>query len=210
MRRVNHRISRAMLTAALILFALSVYEVCTRMDAAWIPLKMFVNMAIGEHIPLKRVLTYVDMRAFTPSLYMLGCAVLAVWALFARRSRRACAVLLIPCIAMTVLGFTMRLSIFGELVKTLKMLPLTALTVLCFLQVILRPRKIPEPDALPPARPERHRRSERHGKRHVQAPPPRPAITDGNAGHTVDIPAKRPPQYDTVPTSPRSQDRNGR
>ena len=211
MHGVKHRISRAMLTAAVILFTLSIYEICTRMDAAWIPLKMFVNMAVGERIPLTRVLTYVDMRAFTPSLYMLGCAILAVWAIFARRSRRACAVLLIPCIVMTAVGFTMRLSIFGELVKTLKMLPLTAMTLLCFLQVIPRPRKPQEPAALPPsAHPERHRRSERHGKKHVQAQPPHPAITDENASSTADIPAQPPRRYNTVPADPHMRDKNER
>ena len=199
MHKVNHRISRSMLTAAIVLFALSVYEVCTRLDAAWYPLKMFVSMAIGEHIPLKRVLTYVDTRAFSAPLYMFGCALLAVWALFARRSRRACAVLLIPCIVMTALGFTLRLTLFGELVKALKMLPLVALTVLCFLQVILRPRKRPEPAALPPARPGRHRRSERHGRRNIQAASSQQVITGGSTSYTADIPGQPSRQHEAVP-----------
>ena len=224
MRGMNHRISRAMLTAAVILFVLSVYEVCTRMDAAWIPLKMFVSMAIGEHIPLKRVLTYVDTRAFSAPLYMFGCSLLAVWALFARRSRRACAVLLIPCIAMTALGFTLRLTLFGELIKALKMLPLVALTVLCFLQVILRPRKCPEPAtlsparpgkhpkpaALPPARPARHRRSERHGRRNIQTPPSHQVITSGNTSYTADIPGQPSRQYETVPVDQQMRNKNAR
>lgn len=199
MHGVNHRISRAILTAAVILFALAVYEIFTRMDAAWYPLKSYISLVIDEHISLSSAWSHLDMRTFSVPLYMLGCAVLAVWALFARRSRRACAVLFVPCAVMTALGFTMRLTLFGELVKTLKMLPLTALTVLCFLRAVLRPKKPKEPAALPPGHPERHRRSERHGKHHVEAPPPHPAITDGNPARTVDIPAQRPPQYDTVP-----------
>ena len=210
MHKVNHRISRSMLTAAIVLFALSVYEVCTRLDAAWYPLKMFVSMAIGEHIPLKRVLTYVDTRAFSAPLYMFGCALLAVWALFARRSRRACAVLLIPCIVMTALGFTLRLTLFGELVKALKMLPLVALTVLCFLQVILRPRKRPEPAALPPARPGRHRRSERHGRRNIQAAPSQQVITGGSTSYTADISRQPSRQYETVPVDQQVRNRNAR
>ena len=213
MGKVNHRISRAMLTVALILFALSVYEVCTRLDAAWYPLKMFVNMAIGERIPLKRVLTYVDARAFYAPLYMFGCALLAVWALFARRSRRGCIVLLIPCIVMTALGFTLRLTLFGELIKALKMLPIVALTILCFMQITLSPRKRPEPASLPPARPaqpERHRRSERHGRRRIQASPPQQAITSGSSPRTADIPRQPFHQYDTVPAETHTRGRNAR
>lgn len=171
MNERSSRIARAMLWDALILLALAVYELLTRLDAMWGPLKMFVNMAIGEHIPVRRVLTqYVDWQIFVVPLFMLGCIILAVWALFARRSRRGCAWLLLPCAAMTVLGFTLELTLFGQLVQVVKLLPLVLLLALCALRVFIRPRRRARPSAPAPVplQPEvitiRRRRSERRGR----------------------------------------------
>ena len=157
MHKRNPAIARAMLWAALILLALSVYEVATRMDAMWGPLKMFVNMAVGERIPLNRVMLYVDMSIFHTPLFMLGCAILAVWALFARRSRRASAALILPAAVLTALGFTLRLTLFGEMVRTLKLLPLVFLLILCVLHAVIRPARPhreplagPQPVHVPP------------------------------------------------------------
>ena len=171
MNERSSRIARAMLWDALILLALAVYELMTRLDAMWGPLKMFVNMAVGEHIPARRVLTqYVDWQIFVVPLFMLGCAILAVWALFARRSRRGCAWLLLPCAVMTALGFTLDVTLFGQLVQVVKLLPLVLLTVLCALRVFLRPKRVdkqPAPTPVP-LQPEvitiRRRRSERRGR----------------------------------------------
>ena len=174
MHKGSPRISRALFGAALALLLLSCYELATRLDAMWGPLHMFVDMAVGERIPLKKVLAYVDARVFETPLYMLMCALLALWALISRRGRRACAFMLLPCAALTAIGFTLRLTLFGEMVRTLKMLPLVGVLLLCLAQVLVRPRpqKRPAPPAretapppvpLQPLQPvqQRHRRSER-------------------------------------------------
>ena len=88
MRSRNPHIAKALFWDALALLLLSGYELCIRLDAMWGPLKMFVNMAIGERIPLSRVLTYVDYTIFYTPLYMFFCMLLALWALLSHRTRR--------------------------------------------------------------------------------------------------------------------------
>ena len=46
---------------ALLLLVLSGYEFVSRVDAMWGPLKMFVNMAVGEGISFERAAAYVDV-----------------------------------------------------------------------------------------------------------------------------------------------------
>ena len=161
MRKRNPYIARALFWDALILLALSAFELLTRLDAMWGPLKMFVNMAVGEGIPLRRVMTYVDFTVFYTPLYMLGCVILALWALCSRRTRRVCALMLAPAAALTAAGFLLRLTLFGEMVRTLKMLPLVILLALCVLHVAIpapRRREAPQPQNSPV----RRRRSDRH------------------------------------------------
>ena len=93
-------------------------------------------------------------------------ALLGLWALCSRRTRRQCGFMLIPAAALTALGFTMRLSIFGDLIRTLKLLPLTAFTALCLLHVVIplpQPKQQPRPNFAPqPLTPyQRRRRSDR-------------------------------------------------
>lgn len=135
------RLSRAMLWDALILFAVSAYEFATRVDAMWGPLKMFVRMAVGERIPLERVAQYVDYSIFAAPLFLLLCAVLAAAALFARRSRRGCAWLLLPGLALGAWGFCLRMTLFGDLLRLFKLLPLVCLVLLMLLRAALRPAK---------------------------------------------------------------------
>ncbi|MBQ7455636.1 MAG: hypothetical protein IJS53_04265, partial [Clostridia bacterium] len=94
MHERNPAASRALFWAALALLALSVYGLATRLDAMIGPLRMFVNMAAGEHIPLSRALRYVEWDILLPPLHLLLCAVLSAALLFARRGRRSCAVML--------------------------------------------------------------------------------------------------------------------
>ena len=160
MNRRNPHIARAIFWDALILLGLSCFDLFTRIDAMWGPLKMFVNMAVGERIPVSRALGYVDYTIFYAPLFMLGCALLALWALLSHRTRRVCAMMLLPAAALTAAGFALRLTLFGELLRTLMLLPLAALLALCLLPVVLRPakRKSAPIDTLPV----RHRRSQRH------------------------------------------------
>ena len=159
MRRRNPHIARAIFWDALILLALSCYELFTRLDAMWGPLKMFVNMAVGEGIPASRAVTYVDFTIFYTPLYMLGCALLALWARLSQRTRRVCAMMLLPAALLTVIGFALRLTLFGELLRTLKMLPLVFLLALCLTHTVIPPRSKAQPiDTLPL----RRCRSQRH------------------------------------------------
>lgn len=165
MQERGRSISRALFWVAAALFLLSAYELAVRLDAMWGPLKMFVNMAIGERIPLSRVWTYVDITVFYVPLYMLGCAALALWGLICRRTRRACGCMLAPAVALAALGFTLRLTLFGEWTRTLKLLPLVLFAVLCALRAFLPPARRPrqqEPAPVPPpGQVVRHRRMDR-------------------------------------------------
>ncbi len=133
----QRKLSRALMWDALILLALSAYEFATRVDAMWGPLKMFVRMAIGEHIPVERVAQYVDYHIFTAPLFLLLCLVLALLTLAARRSRRGCAALLLPGAALSLWGFCLRLTLFGDLIRTFKLLPLVCLVLLMLVRAVL-------------------------------------------------------------------------
>ena len=91
---------------------------------------------ILKHIPYQNVAAW---------FYMLGCALLALWALCSRRTRRACALMLPPAAALTAAGFTLRLTIFGEVIRTIKLLPLAVMLALCLMQILIRPFRPPKP-----------------------------------------------------------------
>ena len=105
----QRKLSRYLLWMALIATLVSAYEFCTRVDAMWKPLKMFWNMAVGEKIPLARAATYVDMSIFEIPLYLLCSVALGIWALWARRTRRGCALLIAPSAVLAALGFILPL-----------------------------------------------------------------------------------------------------
>lgn len=119
-----------MVLDALVLLGLSGYELISRLDAIQGPLKMFVNMAVGEKIPLERVVTYVDVRVFEAPVFMLLSIIAALLALLLRTSRRGCFLLLPVSAALTVWGTFLQLSLLGELIRFIKVLPLLILAVL--------------------------------------------------------------------------------
>lgn len=171
MRR-NPHIARALFWDALALLALSVYELCVRLDASWGWAKAYFESHIEAHTALSIILKHIPYQNVSVWCYMLACAALAVWALCSRRTRRVCGWLLVPCAALTALGFTMRLTIFGDLIRALKLLPLVFMLFLCLLHVIVplprpRPQQRPmhqayRPDIAPQtAFPADRRRSER-------------------------------------------------
>ena len=141
MNERSERLRRAILWDALLLLALAAYELCARLDAMWGPLKMFVHMAIGEKIPLSRAVMYVDFGIFQMPCFMLLCMALAVWALFARRSRRGCGVLTVFVLALAAVGFGMRLTLFGGVTQMIKLLPLVLLGVLTLARVLCSPKR---------------------------------------------------------------------
>ena len=145
---------------------LSVYELCIRLDASWGWARGYFLSHYEAQTPVGIVLKYIPYENLWKWGYMLLCAILALCAVFSRRTRRQSGFMLAPAAALTALGFTMRLSIFGDLVRTLKLLPLTAFTALCLLHVVIplpQPKQQPRPNFAPqPMQPyQRRRRSER-------------------------------------------------
>lgn len=134
----TRKISRWMLYMALIVTLINAYEFCTRVDAMSKPLKMFWNMAVGEGIPLPRVVTYVDISIFEVPLYLLCSTALGIWALWARRTRRGCAWMLAPCVALSALGFILPLTLAGKWVRAVRLLPMLTLTALCLCRAAMR------------------------------------------------------------------------
>ena len=109
---------------ALLLLALSGYEFVSRVDAMWGPLKMFVNMAVGEGIAWKRAASYVDVRVFEVPGFMLLCILLSVLAMLTIRTRRGSCILLPVSLALSVWGLFVQMSLLGELIRYAKVLPL--------------------------------------------------------------------------------------
>lgn len=112
------------------LAALSVYEFCTRMDAMWGPLKMYVNIAIDEKIPIESVISHLDWGIFAVLLFMILCLINAL--LILTLGRRQSGSLLCAVLSLVLLGYglTLKLTLLGEAVRFLKLLPLLALSAL--------------------------------------------------------------------------------
>ena len=134
----QRKLSRYLLWMALIATLVSAYEFCTRIDAMWKPLKMFWNMAVGEKIPLARAATYVDMSIFEIPLYLLCSVALGIWALWARRTRRGCALLIAPSAVLAALGFILPLTLAGKWVRAVRLLPMIVLCALSVARVVMR------------------------------------------------------------------------
>lgn len=123
---------------ALLLLALSGYEFVSRVDAMWGPLKMFVNMAVGEGISFERAAAYVDVRVFEVPGFMLLCILLSLIAMATVRTRRGSFVLL-PCsLALGVWGLFVQMSLLGEMIRYAKVLPLFLMSVLYFALILLQ------------------------------------------------------------------------
>jgi len=143
-RRECRRLTRIV---ALILIALSVYELLTRLDAMSKPLQMFIDMAIGERIPLERVVKYVDMTIFAVPLYMVGCIICALFALITSKRRTGYVISGLMSAALLCWGLTLKLTLMGEMVRFAKLLPLLLITVLSAIRFSLqRPGRRPRKD----------------------------------------------------------------
>ena len=142
MHRRNPHIARALFWVGLALLILSFYELCVRLDASWGWAKGYFVSHYEAGTPVAIVLKHIPYDNLWRWGYMLLCALLGLWAVASRRTRRSSAMMLFPAAALTVLGFTMRLTIFGDLTRTLKLLPLTAFAALCLLHVLI---PLPEP-----------------------------------------------------------------
>ena len=155
MKRRNPYIARALFWDALILLFLSGYELFVRLDASWGWAKGYFASHMEAKTPVGIVLRHIPYQNVGVWFYMLGCALLALWALCSRRTRRASAWMLVPCAALTAAGFTLRLTLFGDLLRTLKLLPLVLMLLLCLLHVLIPLPKPQQPGrpAFPPQRP---------------------------------------------------------
>jgi len=156
---------------ALVLLSLSVYELCVRLDESWGWARAYFASHAEAGTRLSIILKHIPYANVAVWFYMLLCAALALWALLSRRTRRVSAFMLAPCAALTVWGFTLRLSLLGKLVRVLKLLPLVFMLLLCLAHLLVRPASKhaapPQPQHLPQPAPMqqlpvvRHRRSER-------------------------------------------------
>ncbi len=77
---------RMLFWGAFLLIVWAAYELFIRVDAMIKPVGMFIRMAIGERVPLDRVLReYVDWSILEVPLFLLGCVVLGLFALMTRK-----------------------------------------------------------------------------------------------------------------------------
>lgn len=88
------------------LLVVSAWEFCVRLDAMYKPLKMFFDLVVGENIPFDTAMKYFDTSILEPPLWLLGCGLTSVIALFLCR-RPIGSMLLIPlCGALALYGLT--------------------------------------------------------------------------------------------------------
>ena len=132
------RVRRWIVLDALVLLGLSLYELISRMDAMWGPLKMFFNMAVGEKIPLDRVVQYVDVRIFEAPAFLLLSVLAALISLMTVRTRRGSMILLPMSILLSVWGVFVQMSLLGELIRYVKITPLLVLSVLFVINLHLQ------------------------------------------------------------------------
>jgi hypothetical protein len=114
---------RLVFWGSLLLLVWALYELSVRLEAAWPPLKMFIDMAIGERIPLPRVMRYVDFSIFTMPLYLLGCVLLGALS-FVFRKRPFAAVVFVPLAITAIFVGTQIDGLFSiGLLKAVKAIP---------------------------------------------------------------------------------------
>lgn len=136
------RVRKWIVIDALVLLALSAYEFISRVDAMWGPLKMFVSMAAGEGISLQRAAKYVDISIFETPCFMLLCMLLSLFAMLCIRKRSAGYVLLPFSLALTVWGIFVQMSLLGELIRFVKVLPLLMMSVLFAAGIYLQRKQL--------------------------------------------------------------------
>lgn len=132
------RVRKWIVIDALVLLALSAYEFISRVDAMWGPLKMFVSMAVGEGIALERAATYVDIGIFEVPGFMLLCILLSLLSIMTIRTRRGSYVLLPVSLLLMVWGFFVQMSLLGELIRFVKVLPLLLMSILFIVHIALQ------------------------------------------------------------------------
>lgn len=103
-RKLFGRKSLMMICVALI--GISGWEVCVRLDAMYKPIVMFFRMALGEHIPFETAMSYFDWSIFEAPLWLTGCILAGLLALFMIRSRGGRMLLIPLSLALCLYGLT--------------------------------------------------------------------------------------------------------
>ena len=96
------------------------------------------------------------MSIFEIPLYLLCSVALGIWALWARRTRRGCALLIAPSAVLAALGFILPLTLAGKWVRAVRLLPMIVLCALSVARVAMRePERQRRPHDQRPLPPER-------------------------------------------------------
>lgn len=103
-RKLFGRKSLIMICIALI--GISGWEACVRLDAMYKPIVMFFRMALGEHIPFETAMSYFDWSIFEAPLWLTGCILAGLLALFMIRSRGGRMLLIPLSLALCLYGLT--------------------------------------------------------------------------------------------------------
>ncbi len=128
---------KLLLLGGLALLAWPLYELYIRIDAMAGPLKMFFDMAVGERIPVSRVIGYIDWSIFRAPLYLLCCIALGGCAVGLRKKRRACVWLLIADVALGVYGYLREGFFVLRTVRALEAVPFAVLALGCLMHLAL-------------------------------------------------------------------------
>lgn len=146
---------RMLFWGALFLILWAAWELLIRIDAMIKPIRMFIRMAIGERIPLERVLNnYVDWSILEVPFFLLGCVVLGLLA-FLNRKRALMGFALIPLSVLAMYYSSGKTALlapsFWQMLKLLPLLMVAAgsLIGLIFHFVIRARKKKARPTAAP-------------------------------------------------------------
>ena len=128
------RLSRKwMILSALVLLAVSGYELITRLDVLTDTFGLVADIVTGEDIPLER------RRLFEVPLFLLLSVLTAIAGLLVRTSRRGCMVLFPAALAIAVWGLFVDMTALGEMIRFVRLFPMLALSILSCVNVFVQP-----------------------------------------------------------------------
>lgn len=136
------RLSRKwMILSALVLLAVSGYELITRLDVLTDTFGLVADIVTGEAIPLERAAGYIwqRRRLFEVPLFLLLSVLAAIAGLLVRTSRRGCMVLFPAALAIAVWGLFVDMTALGEMLRFARLFPMLALSILSCVNVFVQP-----------------------------------------------------------------------
>ena len=136
MDHIRHTAQRALFWSGLMLLAWPAYELAVRADAMIGPLKMFISMAMGEHVPLFRALGYVDWSIFATPAFLLNCVLLGLFALCLRKRFHGCLWLAPIAILLGLHGYFRQGFFLTEQLRLLGALPFVGVVAGCALHCV--------------------------------------------------------------------------